>query len=253
MSLALAPGSDFPAFLDARLPLELPGVEHLRALHAEDLALAWACLRGDSRALARLSELLKEATRQVGRGVRGVDLDDLQQAVLQKMIATPEGRTPKLVQYQGRGPLQAWLRAVAAREAVSALRRTRNANREEEVEERAVVAPDAELQFIRARYREPFKASFRAAIEGLPREERKLLRLHFVENLSHEQIAKLERVHQSTVTRRLAATRARLLEHIQGELASRLQVSGKELQSLVRAVGSDFNMSLGVLLSGTRK
>jgi len=214
---------------------------------ASDLALCAACLRGDAESLKTLDGLLKDAVGMARRGVQSLDADELQQTLRQKLVVARDGQVPKLQQYTGRGPLLAWLRAVAAREAISATRRVRPGSRDLDGEENALVAPDAELQFIRAKYQAPFKAGFRAAVAALSTDQRHVLRLHFVEGLSHEEIGRLEKVHQSTVTRRLAAAREALLEKLQEQLAHDLKLDAGELQSLVRAVRSDLALSLSAL------
>ena len=176
--------------------------------------------------------------------------EELMQTLRQKLLVGGPDGAAKLAQYGARGPLSKWLRAVATRTAISLGRGADRAEPEADMDERALAAPDPELQYIRARYRQPFRAAFREALEGLSVDHRTVLRMHFVEGLSHEQIARLSHVHQTTATRRIAGARAALVSAIRRRLGERLRMSPRELESLVRAVRSELDVSLGALMPG---
>jgi hypothetical protein len=73
-----------------------------------------------------------------------------------------------------------------------------------------------------------------------------------VDGLGHEKIARLYKVHQTTATRRLAAARKVLQDSIRRHLREHLKVASPELDSLIRAVRSELDVSLGALLPRDR-
>jgi RNA polymerase sigma-70 factor, ECF subfamily len=240
---------DLVGYLAARLPAGKNPLESLERLQTGDLVLAWACLAALPSALALLDGLVRHVVAAVRpRGSRDA-ADDLAQDLHQRLLVPAEGQQPKLAQYTGRGPLVSWLRVVAARTAINSERASKREVAEADLEERAISAPNPELQFIRAQYRQPFKQAFRAALTDLAPAQRTLLRLHFVEGVSHQQIARMDRVHQTTVTRRIAAAQSALLENVHQCVRKHLHLNPGEIDSLVRAVGSALDVSLISVLS----
>jgi RNA polymerase sigma-70 factor (ECF subfamily) len=236
--------------LAAHLPPEQPALDSLRRIHAGDFVLAWACLEGQSTALQTFERLLARVVKSVHSGHPShLSPDDLQQSASQFLLVGGVDSSPKLAQYGGRGALAAWLRVVASRMSI----RLGRANPEilesdDELEQRAIATADAELEFIRSRYRAPFKVAFQAALAALSPEQRSMLRLCFVEGLSHREIARLHEVHQTTITRRISGAQTALHAALRGHLQRELKVGPRELDSLVRAVRSGLEMSLGTLL-----
>jgi RNA polymerase sigma-70 factor (ECF subfamily) len=165
---------------------------------------------------------------------------------LQHLIIGGADGEPKLAQYSGQGPLAAWVRVVVCRMALRAVRAARKEELRQEAhhDERALTSTDVELKLIRSRYRAPFKAAFQRALAELAPAERNVLRLHFVEGLSHREIARLLGVHQTTITRQLARAQQALSARLRQRLKDELNVNPRELASLVRALRSGFEMSL---------
>ena len=75
-----------------------------------------------------------------------------------------------------------------------------------------------------------------------------MLRLHAVNGLSVDKIAKMFGVSQPTMSRRLAAARQTLLDDIKTALGRRLGASSEELASLAGMVASRLDLSLSTLL-----
>jgi RNA polymerase sigma-70 factor (ECF subfamily) len=107
---------------------------------------------------------------------------------------------------------------------------------------------DLELELMRGRYRADFAAAFVGVLSGLPEEERALLREHFLEGQGIDQLALKYRIHRSTAARKVARIRQRLLDGTRQALADRLQLSAGSLQSLMVALRSNFEVSLGRFL-----
>jgi RNA polymerase sigma-70 factor (ECF subfamily) len=226
---------------------ELPAA--LEALFPADLALAFACLRGDRAAVARLvQEPLAEVLAELRRS-RPDLADDVGQRVLELLLVGGPDRVPKLGQYTGRAALKSWLRVIATRLLV---REAGKLDREEADEdrillERAVDGGAPELAYLKASLRPVFVAAFTAAIAGLSLHDRLLLRQHFVDQLGIDQIGALHGVHRATAARWLARIRDRLLadteRRLQGELGP------GELAEVWPLIASQIDLSVRRLLS----
>jgi RNA polymerase sigma-70 factor (ECF subfamily) len=209
------------------------------------LYLAFACLSRDPAALAELARMVERAASKVSRSS---GLEDAVQQILEKLTAAPEGEAPKLASYAGRGPLEGWIKAVAVRTRLNSSRK-----RTEELDDNAaaevVAGPDPQLRFIKAEHRAAFKQAFDAALAALEPDQRTILRLSVLDGLSHQQIARLRGVHQTTITRTIAAARASLLERTRSHLARHLKLGTRDVESVLRDLRSSLEVSLGALLS----
>lgn len=239
------------AFFEAVAPRLDPDAA-LAELAWPDLALADACLRRRPWALAafeaRHGDELAAALRAAGvpADARG---EALQRLRLRLFVAEP-GAEPRLVGYAGRGPLRAWLRVAAVREALMLLRAQARRDAHEvatedgELFERAVLEDDPELLLVRERSRGALREALVAALATLDQRERTLLRLSLRDRLGVEQIGALFQVHKATAARWLAAVRTKLRDAARGRLAASLGLGARELESLIRAVGSRLDLSL---------
>lgn len=246
--LHLAP-ERFVAYMADRLP-EGADLGKLEGLQAADLYLCCACAEGDRTALDALDRgPLQVCAAAAGRVDRSESFaDEVKQAVRQRLLSPEEGR-PRILDYEGRAPLRSWLRAAAARTALNLTRGARSGDREEEALER-VAAPqlDVELEYVQKRYRPQFVACLREAMAALDVRERTVLRLHVVEGAGVEGIARYYRVHRTTVTRWLQQARETLVARTRQLLTQRLRITGNELESLVRSLGSRLDFSISQIL-----
>jgi RNA polymerase sigma-70 factor len=103
---------------------------------------------------------------------------------------------------------------------------------------------DPEIAIIRARYAQMFKEAFRDALAALGAPERALLRLHYGESLPLEAIASLHGWSKPTASRRVADAREAILEAARRLLGLRLRVTPPELESRMRVMRSDLDLSL---------
>jgi RNA polymerase sigma-70 factor, ECF subfamily len=85
----------------------------------------------------------------------------------------------------------------------------------------------------------------------MPSEQRGLLRLHYVEGVTTEQLAKMRRVGRATVVRRLADARDALVAGVHERIAARTGVDRAELEATLRLVRSQLDLSLVRLLRET--
>ena len=189
----------------------------LASLRLEELVLARACAAGDNRAwevfLTRYRATLYESAYKIAKeesAARG--LADSLYAALYGVDAKGQQRTSKLRSYQGRGSLQGWLRTVVAQEYVNLYRATR---RETSLD----AALDEGIQF---ESREPdlsvtdARAETAAAEEltALSAEERFLLAAYYLDRRTLAEIAKLQGVHESTISRKLERVTSGLRKRI---------------------------------------
>jgi RNA polymerase sigma-70 factor (ECF subfamily) len=221
----------------------------LRAIRGPDLYLAFACASGDNSAIVVFErDLLLEVRPALSRmRLDRSTVDDVKQLVRQKLLMRDGATPPKIAEYAGRGPLESWVRVVAARTALTLLRKSGKIS-ERPLAESALrdVASGAspEIDLVRARYAGEFTAALEETLKSLPAHDRTVLRLHFVDGLNIEQIGVIYRVHRSTVARWIARSRGELLEQTRAILAKRLRLTESEFGSLMGAVRSQLHMSL---------
>jgi RNA polymerase sigma-70 factor (ECF subfamily) len=79
-------------------------------------------------------------------------------------------------------------------------------------------------------------------------DERNLLRLHFLDGVSMEELGKLFSVNRSTIHRRLADSTATLARAIRATVGGTLSLSTGDYDSLTRLIDGELEISLGGLL-----
>lgn len=245
----------WPTFVDDELAVRVAGrlTEEceLGALAWADLTLADACLRQLPGALAAFEA---NHGHELAAALTAANIDaDARAEALQRLrlrLLVPEDGAPRLASYAGRGPLRTWLRVAALREALMLARASRRRAAHEVVDEDALltaeaVAEDPELQLMQDRSRDALREAFAAAVAELDSRSRTLLRLALRDRLSVDQIGALYRVHRSTAARWLQTIRERLAAATRASLATKLALADSEVESLIRAIGSRFDLSLG--------
>ncbi len=219
----------------------------LAKVHGADLFLARACVAGVPEAQRRLDELhLTRIAEWVGHVDRSPAFaaDIRQEASRQLLVADGEA-PPKLDAYSGRGALGAFVRVFATRLATKAKRRKAEA---------PYVQPDAdvlrapdldpEVALLKSRFAREFAEAFHATLAALEADERNVLRLHYLDGLSIEEVATTYRVSRATAARWLAKARARVVEETQARLAERMGASAPNAASLLAMVHSQLDMSI---------
>ena len=174
-----------------------------RGLRLQDLALARACAGGNDAAwdcfLIRYRAKLYDAAAAIARDDSvGRELaDSLYTDLFGTRQSAAGARVSKLASYTGRGSLEGWLRTVLAQEYINRYRRERKtAPFDETVQPAAPVsdnaAPDPRLEQATA-----------AALARLPAEDRLILASYYLDGRTLAEIARTERVHESTISRRI--------------------------------------------------
>jgi RNA polymerase sigma-70 factor (ECF subfamily) len=239
----------FSRYLADRIPSDDKDVgEALRALHATDLYLACACSRDDKEALAAFQDaFFPDVDVAIRRMSKSAEFsDEARQRLRVKLFVADEGALPRITEYSGRGDLRSWFRVVITREALSMLRQT---EREESLDEDALSllacsSADPEMKHLRVRYDAAFQSAFRAAVQALSSHERNLLRHHYIDRLSIDQIGKIYRIHRMTAARRLTKVRHELIESTRALLATTLHASESEVRSIFRLLRSGAHISI---------
>ncbi len=250
-SRGIAPAEGFETFCEHLTRLDVgAGAEP----HAEDLALAWACGRGDAAALRAFEEQLAPVA---ARAITRVDadpgfVDECVQQVRTRLLLPDGDRPPRILGYGGRGPLVGWVSVAAVRVALSVLRASRRqAARDETLWSEAVLFPSGlspDLQHLKERYAPQLGEGLRKACAELDERDRAVLRLYFAEGLNIDKIGKVYGVHRATVARWINRTKAALTERMHAIMHEQRGVPIDELASIDRLVRSQLDISLGGLL-----
>lgn len=220
--------------------------------HAADYYLAAALARQVPAAMrlfeARLVPEIDVALRRL-RLPRGAD-DEVKQALRVELLVGDGA--PRIADYGGRGELAAWLRVSATRKALKLLRR---GDREETLDELLLehwpdATPGPAGRHLRATYTAELKRAVTDALAALEVRQRNLLRQHTLDGLTIDELARLYRVHRATCARWLADARAELARGTRRALTSTLGLRGDELDSVLRLLDSDIELSLSRLLRG---
>ncbi len=215
-----------------------------------DLYLACAALAHDSSAVTELETRLRRECERIEQRHRGsVNASDLTLELQSRLLV---GEKPRLVEYSGRGSLGGWLAATAVRAGLNA-RREGDRRRKREVVAEVATPPlaDPELEMLRNHSRGVFNEVFREVLLGLDPKERALLRLHVVEGMGLDRIARVQDIGRSTAARWLAQIRAKLLSETRRLLAARLSIGSNTLDELLPVLTSDLDLSIRKVLSKT--
>lgn len=242
------------AFL-ARLAEGVVELESPDAFEAEDFYLATAALEAVPAAVREVQALVALQFSALG-GFRlsRAELEDLEATLFAELLTTTPSAPPRLSRYLGRGPLGGWLRVTAAHRAVSFLRRQRRTvSADDDALLGSLEAPSEvpELAALKSRYRGVVSQAFKAAIAGLEVRERNLLRQHYLDQLTLEELAALYRVHRATAARWLANARVSLLEQTRTRVGEALNIPRADVDSLMRVVQSRLDLSAGLFLTSS--
>ncbi len=179
----------------------------LLTVRVEELVLARACAGGSNAAwevfLTRYREKLYQSALRIAREDSAArDLADSLYAELYGTTLRNGERVSKLSSFTGRGSLEGWLRTVLAQEFVNRYRRTKRlVSLEEENQEgvqfaapepEPVSAADSRLEF-----------ATDAALAELPSEDRFVLASYYLDGRTLAEVARMLRVHESTISRKV--------------------------------------------------
>ncbi|HTP88494.1 MAG TPA: sigma-70 family RNA polymerase sigma factor [Bryobacteraceae bacterium] len=205
-----------------------------RALRLEDLALARGCAEGNDTAwdcfLIRYRTKLYDAATGIARDESvGRELADSLYTDLYGMRQSAAGeRVSKLASYTGRGSLEGWLRTVLAQEYINRYRRERRTAPFDETVQPA--APVNETVTVDPR----LEQATSEALKELPADDRLLLASYYLDGRKLAEIARVERVHESTISRRLDRLASALRKRIVRGLRDR-GLTGRAAEEMLDA------------------
>jgi RNA polymerase sigma-70 factor (ECF subfamily) len=219
--------------------------------HSSDLYLACALSAGDPTAIAAFDE---QFLAGVGDAIARIDrsrdfIAEVQQILRERLLVGPYA---KILDYRGGGALAGWVRTAAVRTALNLHRATRRETLLAEPYEAPHAIEsllDPAVALLRQRHTPEIDAALQRAIAALEPRARLLLQFYYIDGLTLSAIAAVERVGASTVFRRLHAATEAVLAQVKHELTERLALSADSLDSLIRHVQDDIDLSISGALS----
>jgi len=229
--------------------------DELRDVMVADLYLACACGAGNARAIARFErDILSKVRAYLGHiDASPVFVDEARQRLREKLLVSTADRSGAILDYRGRGTLESWVRVAAVRLALNMKRSQKraNANLVHDFNEADVAAArgDPEVAMIRGLHREHFRAAFHATLAELSADERTVLRMHYLDGLTIDEICVGFRVHRSTIARWLDRARKSVLS---STLHRMKQSAGaaQDTDTTMRLIESVFDVSVRGFLVG---
>jgi RNA polymerase sigma-70 factor (ECF subfamily) len=239
----------FAAFLESKRSASAETTVDSLAL--EDLYLAFACSRGDGKALTGFDREMRKDLEAafVKLRVPPARRDDARQQLWEKLFVGPPH--PRILDYSGRGRLRFWFRVTVLR---SLLDEQRAEKRNPEVLNDDIVlgAPaggaDPEIEHLKKLYRKEVGVAFEETVRALSPEDRNVLRNYYARKMTIDEIAAAFGIHRATAARRVNGARERLLAETRRRLSEKLALKSRELDSVFRLIESRLHISVGRLL-----
>jgi RNA polymerase sigma-70 factor len=220
-------------------------------LNTSDLYLAVGCTSGLAEAQRAFEANFFPDVDAIVRRTRntGIDADEIRQLLREKLFLADEGPN-KLASYSGKGDLRGWFRVVATRTLLSAIRSaSKERGRSSDDELLNLPAPGgSEMDHMRRYYAEELRAVFPEALAALSSADRRLLRQRYLDGLTHDEMATLNRIHRATVKRHLLLAQKALRGALRTLLMKRLGLTTAEFESILRTVRDEFHVTLRRLL-----
>jgi RNA polymerase sigma-70 factor, ECF subfamily len=214
--------------------------DYFRGLRLDDLVLARACAAGNEFAwehfIARHRQpLIRAAIAITGSETLGRDLADQLYAELFGLNTREGERRCPLLSYRGRGSLMGWLRTTVAQRHVDHHRRdSRLQPLDGSMDEMYTPAPDAPPPTPAGELSQ-LQQAIELALRELDAEERFLLAAYYLDGQTLLQIARVLRVHEATVSRKLR----RATKCSRKQVLRNLQRCGLSRQAAEDALGAD--------------
>ncbi|MCY1015905.1 sigma-70 family RNA polymerase sigma factor [Pyxidicoccus sp. MSG2] len=215
------------------------------------LYLACACIHNVPAASETLErDILARLPALLDSKLPPTVVDEVCQEVrIHLLVGTGTG--PQFALYKGQSSLLSWIRVIAARMGLKRVAPVREMVEDgvlAAIEAMPTLGNDAEIELLKRRCLQEFRAAAREAFSTLPDRPRYLLRIHFIDGLSTIELGKLYGVDQSTASRWLKSARQAVYEETKRRIKERLRLSSHEFESLLIDINSRLDMSLGEIL-----
>lgn len=196
---------------------------HAKPSHFAELMLAQGCAQGSAAAWEEFWRVYQPRLRRSARAlthneVRG---DELADGLLGDLFGLPKRdgtRTSKLAAYSGIGSLDGWLSALLAQAHIERWRRDRRSVSLEDCSPLLSSLAATQPEAAETELAQPLERALGSALRALQTPDRLLLSLYFLDGQTLATIAVLHGVHESTISRRLERTLARLRKQTRREL-----------------------------------
>jgi RNA polymerase sigma-70 factor (ECF subfamily) len=226
----------------------------LESLHVGDMALALGCRRGSETAWREFQTRFRSTIESAARALisdrmRARELSDSLYADLYGLRETAGGRSSPLDHYYGRAGLGAWLRVVVAQRAADSWRAARPFESLEAATERIAAGDGDSNDPDRLRYLPLLSDSMARVIRALPPSDKLLLSYYYVQGLKLAEIGRLLGDHESTISRRLSALRARIKDEVARTLEADHRLSSEQVRACFDYATDDWPFNLAEALS----
>ncbi len=235
-----------------------PWLDHL---HWEELFLTTACAEGDEQAWNTLHSRYRNSILKAARSCTSNEAvaEELAARLLTELYFQPDakssGRGGKICQYHGLGSLEGWLKVVVTRMSID---QARNDQKKVSLEELETDLPDQTSLANAASLVEDREAreaaavvteSLGAALGELDSKERLILSLYYLENLNLKDLAKMVKVHESTVSRMIERIRQRLRKSMVRRVRQRFRIGARELSIYLEIATTHCDIDVKKLLT----
>ncbi|MBX3192813.1 MAG: sigma-70 family RNA polymerase sigma factor [Labilithrix sp.] len=219
--------------------LEERAASFLDKVHGDDLYLACGVLHRDRAALASFEERFMARVPEYVLRIRagGDVVDEVKQLLRERLIMGG-----KIADYTGKGALGGWLRVAAVRTTLNHLRA--KSPESAELGEEISVAGDPELSYVKEHARDLFADAFKRVLDALDPNERTILRLHYIDGLTMDQLAHLYKTPRSTIARRVAEARQQVLASTEELLREERRLSPSAVASVIRQARSQVQITI---------
>jgi RNA polymerase sigma-70 factor, ECF subfamily len=233
----------FAAYLEER------AADFLDKVHGDDLYVACGVLNRDRAALNIFEEqFMARVPDYVLRIRAGRDVvDEVTQLLRERLIMNE-----KIAEYSGKGALGGWIRVAAVRTALNHLRKNDPAGpggSSTELGEEISAAGDPELSYVKEHSRDLFTDAFKRVLSKLDANERTILRLHYIDGMTMDQLAHLYKTPRSTIARRVAEARQQVLASTEDLLREEQRLSPSAIKSVIRQARSQVQVTITRLFS----
>jgi RNA polymerase sigma-70 factor (ECF subfamily) len=226
---------------------------YLAGLRLDDLYMASGCLAGDPEAVRALEPLLASIPTIVRFiSTEPAFADDVRAVVSEDLLIAGARPQPKLALYSGEGSLRSWFTVVVQRVALNLRKAGAGTVPLASLDDLTGLLEhrlEPELELLKARFVPQLQAAMREAVAQLSRRERIILRLSMVQGFSTRRIAASYQVNQSTVARWIGRALDVIHEGVRQSLRQRCGLAASEVDSIIDAVRSRVDVSLGGLLA----
>lgn len=218
------------------------------SLRAGELLLVFAYgrqVRGASDILEqRYMPAIKVALDRIGMPSHVIV--DVQQDLRTRLVEMLDPSTERRG-YSGRGDLAAWLCVAAVREAGRKRERGKTHVMLDDDHVFTSPATDPELAYLRKTYAREFQEAFQEAFASLESRERNVLRYHFLERRSIDQIGAAYHVHRATAARWVNQAREGLCLKTRDRLAERISLSDDGFRRMLSLIDSQISVHLAAI------